>query len=98
MLSSRVMEHSLGLKWSHRSLSDLARIVEFISLDNADAGLKLAASVRAKAEHLRIHPYLGREVLPGVRELILHRNYLLTYRIKPGRVEIIQIWHVAQQR
>jgi toxin ParE1/3/4 len=47
---------------------------------------------------LSLHPYLGRESAPGVRELVVHRHYLLTYRIKPGRIEILQVWHVAQQR
>lgn len=98
ILFLRNMEHSLKLKWSLRSLSDIARIVDFISKDNPSAGQLLAISMRAKAEHLRAFPYLGKEVMPGVRELILHRNYLLTYRIKPGSVEIIQVWHVAQER
>jgi toxin ParE1/3/4 len=41
---------------------------------------------------------MGRESLAGVRELVVHRNYLLSYRIRPGRIEILQVWHVAQRR
>jgi addiction module RelE/StbE family toxin len=92
------MEPSLDLKWTRRSLTDLARIIEYISQDNPEAARHLAVSIRAKAEQLRSFPYLGREVLPNVRELVVHRHYLLTYRTKPGRVEILQVWHVAQRR
>jgi toxin ParE1/3/4 len=92
------MAHDLDLKWSRRALTDIARIIEDIAQDNPSAGSALAMSMRAQAEHLRQHPYLGRESVAGLRELVVHRNYLLTYRLKPGRVEILQVWHVAQQR
>ena len=92
------MVPSLDLKWSRRALTDIARIIDYIAQDNPGAGQALALDMRAKAEQLRQHPYLGRESMAGVRELVIHRNYLLTYRIKPGRVEILQVWHVAQQR
>lgn len=92
------MAPSLDLKWSRRALTDIARIVDYIARDKPGAAQELAIAIRAQAEHLRLHPYLGRESLPGVRELIVHRNYLLSYRIKPGRIEILQVWHVAQQR
>ena len=92
------MAHSLDLKWSRRAHADLARILDYIAQDKPGAAQALAVDMRAKAEHLRLHLYLGRESLPGVRELVLHRHYFLTYRIKPGRIEIVQVWHVAQHR
>jgi addiction module RelE/StbE family toxin len=92
------MEPSLVLKWTHRSLSDISRIVDYVSQEDPVAALKLAATIRAKAEHLRAHPQLGREVFPGLRELVVHRHYLLTYRIRSGRIEVLQVWHAAQQR
>ena len=33
-----------------------------------------------------------------VLELLVHRNYLLTYRIRDGEIEILQVWHVARHR
>ena len=92
------MALELELKWSRRALTDLTRILDYIAQDKPAAAQALAVDMRAKAEHLRLHPYLGRESAPGVRELVLHRHYLLTYRIKPGWIEILQVWHVAQQR
>ncbi|MES2069017.1 MAG: type II toxin-antitoxin system RelE/ParE family toxin [Pseudomonadota bacterium] len=92
------MVPSLDLKWSRRALADIARIIDYIAQDKPGAAQALAVAMRAEAEHLRLHPYLGRESLAGVRELVVHRNYLLSYRVKPGRVEILQVWHVARQR
>jgi plasmid stabilization system protein ParE len=69
-----------------------------ITSHKTSAAQALAVDMRAKAENLRLHPYLGRESTPGVRELVLHRHYLLSYRITPGRIEILQVWHVARQR
>lgn len=92
------MAHELQLKWSKRALADFTRIIEYIAMDKSVASQQFAQLIRSKAEHLRSFPYMGREVLPGVRELVLHRHYLLSYRVKPGCVEILQLWHVAQRR
>jgi plasmid stabilization system protein ParE len=70
------MARSLDLKWSRRSLADIARIIDYISRDDPGAGQKMADAIRAKAEHLRAYPYLGRKVLSDVHELIVHRHYL----------------------
>ena len=59
----------------------------------------LAAGFKHTAEHLTRHPFIGRRGdLEGTRELMLHRNYLLTYRVSSEAVEILQIWQVAQKR
>lgn len=92
------MEHSLDLIWSGRALTDLTRILDYVAQDKPDAAQALAIDIRARTERLRQHPYMGRESTPNARELVVHRNYLVTYRIKPGRVEILQVWHVARQR
>ena len=35
--------------------------------------------------------------IKGTRELVAHPNYLLFYRIKHNRVEILRVKHAAQQ-
>jgi toxin ParE1/3/4 len=92
------MAPSLELKWSRRALSDLTRILDYIAQDKPGAAQQLAADIRTKAEHLCLHPYLGLESAFGARELVVHRHYLPTYRLKPGRVDILQVWHITQQR
>ena len=92
------MALDLQTHWSRRALSDLSDIIDFISIDKPQAARKLAQAIRAKTEALGTNPKLGRETTPGVRELIVHRHYLITYRIKAGRIEILQIWHTARKR
>jgi len=89
----------MRLKWSRSALVDLQAIFEHIALDNPQAAHALAAGFRQTDEHLTAHPFIGRRgELEGTRELMLHRNYLLTYRVSSEAVEILQIWHVAQKR
>ncbi len=86
---------SMELKWSRRALSDLARIAEHIAQESPVAATALMQAFRQTTEHSRQYPYLGRTAGPDHRELVLHRHYLLTYRIRPGKVEILQVWHTA---
>lgn len=86
------------LKWTRRALADLSDIAQFISQDKPEAARKLANAIRTKSQALQSTPHLGREIMPDVRELVVHRHYLLTYRIRPDCIEILQIWHTARQR
>lgn len=89
----------MKLKWTLDALADLQTILDYIKQDNPQAAQALAAGFRHTAEHLTQHPFIGRRGdLDGTRELMLHRNYLLTYRVSSEAVEILQIWHVAQKR
>lgn len=89
----------MRLKWTRSALADLQRILDYIAQDDPQAAKALAAGFRQTAEHLTSHPFIGRRGdLEGTRELMLHRNYPLTYRVSNEVVEILQIWHVAQNR
>lgn len=89
----------MKLKWTLDALTDLQTILDYIKQDNPQEAQALAAGFRHTAEHLTRHPFIGRRGdLDGTRELMLHRNYLLTYRVSSEAVEILQIWHVAQKR
>lgn len=89
----------MRLKWTRSALADLQRILDYIAQDDPQAAKALAAGFRQTAEHLTSHPFIGRRGdLEGTRELMLHRNYPLTYRVSSEVVEILQIWHVAQNR
>lgn len=89
----------MRLKWTRSALTDLQQILDYIAQDNPQAARALAAGFRQTAEHLTRHPFIGRRgELEGTRELMLHRNFLMTYRVSSEAVEILQIWHVAQNR
>ncbi len=51
------------------------------------------------ANLLKKHPLMGRRTeFDDVRELVVHPNYLLSYRVSTQVVEVLQVWHVAQSR
>lgn len=86
------------LKWKRQAQADLLVIVAYIAQDNPDSAEKLADEVEAKAEKLRTHPNLfrvGRK--RGTRELVVHENYLVIYRVIGDTVEIMRVKHATQQ-
>ena len=89
----------MKLRWSRHSLADLERLAAQIAQDRPMAAGKFVAELRHRAEVLERQPLLGRiGVLHDTRELVVHRNYLLTYRVRADEVHILQFWHVARDR
>jgi toxin ParE1/3/4 len=89
----------MRLAWSAHALRQLDAVGAFISRDNPRAASKLLKTIRKSATLLLRHPFLGRKTqFADVRELVVHPNYLLSYRVSAQQVEILQLWHVAQQR
>jgi plasmid stabilization system protein ParE len=62
------------------------------------AATKLAQAIKSKTKALCDMPYLGKETRSGIRELLIHRHYLISYRVTQDHIEILQIWHTAQKR
>jgi addiction module RelE/StbE family toxin len=87
------------LRWSRRALADLDRIARHIAADKPLAAIEFVAAVRTSVERLDAFPLLGRAgALDDTRELVVHRNYLVTYRVRGGEVQVLQVWHVARNR
>ncbi len=52
-----------------------------------------------RVDDLARFPFLGRpSENPEVKEFVVDQRYLISYRVSQGRVEILQVWHVAQTR
>ena len=89
----------MRLAWTRRALNDLRRIADHIAIDNPSAAQKLVEDIQDKAANLERFPLFGRVGGYGdTRELAVHKNYLLTYRVRGDQVQILQVWHAAQQR
>jgi addiction module RelE/StbE family toxin len=90
----------MKLRWTHRALADLQRLADRISADDKPlAAQSFVAALVDKVARLEQFPLLGRiGRLEDTRELILHRNYLVTYRVRGNEVQLLQIWHVARER
>ncbi len=89
----------MRLVWTRRALRQLEAVGDYIARDNLLAATRLLESIRRSAHMLTQHPFMGRRTeFEHVRELVVHPNYLLSYRASSGQVEILQVWHVAQSR
>ena len=86
----------MKLRWTRRALADLGRICDRVAKDKPAAAEVFAVAVFDKVERLREFPLLGRTgVFEDTRELLVHKNYLVTYRVRADEVQMLQVWHLA---
>ncbi|WP_161974599.1 type II toxin-antitoxin system RelE/ParE family toxin [Piscinibacter terrae] len=89
----------MRLVWTRRALADLTRIADRIAADKPAAVAPFVNELRERVQRLQSFPLLGRAgIHDDTRELVVHRNYLVTYRVRATEVQILQVWHVARQR
>ncbi|MDI3258517.1 MAG: type II toxin-antitoxin system RelE/ParE family toxin [Sinobacteraceae bacterium] len=88
----------MKLRWTRLALVDLHRAQEDIAQDNPVATNALALRVLEVAQGLPDNPLMGRPgQVTGTREwAVTGTPYLLVYRIKDDRVEILRLWHGAR--
>ncbi|MGN6365856.1 type II toxin-antitoxin system RelE/ParE family toxin [Asticcacaulis taihuensis] len=90
----------MKLTWKHAARLDRLAIFEFIAADNMSAAVELDHVFDQKARQLLDMPHSGRKGrMRQTRELVIHPNYLLIYRLNPaiGSVEILRVLHAAQK-
>jgi plasmid stabilization system protein ParE len=91
------------IEWRPRAREDLHAIVLRIDQDNPTRARSFGQELRDKTLPLAQHPHLGRSGRPGlpgfVRELVVHRNYIVFYRVRhrARTVEILRVKHAAQR-
>lgn len=85
--------------FSPEALDDLGSIRSYIGLDNPFAASRMAVELVAACDRLEQMPERGRPGLyPGTREVTTVWPYVIVYRHVADRVEIVRIWHGAQDR
>lgn len=89
----------MEVRWLKRALDSLDSTARYIEHDNPDAARDLLHTIRLKTEQLATYPFMGRaSEKPDIREFFVHAHYLVSYRIRPGRIEILQVCRKAQDR
>ena len=86
------------LVWAADARRDLRDILTFVAERNLSAALRLHLRIREGAERalaLALAYRPGRT--PGTREMIVHPNYILIYRVLDDRVWILRILHTRQR-
>jgi addiction module RelE/StbE family toxin len=89
----------MALKWTRTALGSVDEIAGYIAADNPARAASFVKELRAAVAKLQEHPGMGRAGrVPGTRELVLHKNYIATYRVRGDDVEILRLHHVARRR
>jgi toxin ParE1/3/4 len=89
----------MKIVWSRRAIQQLEHVREFIAADQPAAARAITESVIEAVEALSAQAHLGRPGrVVGTRELVVTGTpYILPYRVRTGRVEIIGVFHGRQK-
>jgi toxin ParE1/3/4 len=89
----------VSIVWSPRAIGHLAHLRSHIAHDNPNAANRVATALLDAVERLAELPHLGRPGrVAGTRELIVPDTpYVIPYRLRGGRLEIIAVFHGRQQ-
>jgi toxin ParE1/3/4 len=88
----------MEVRWSPEAADDLERIVIRVRRDNPQAARRIANTIYHRCADLEQLPNRGRQVrIAGTRELVVAPlPFIVVYRVKPEAVEIVRIYHGAQ--
>lgn len=89
----------MKLEWTPRARKDRAAAIDFIARDNLRAALIQLDQIERQTEMLIRHPEMGRPGRKkGTRELVISRSpFIVIYRIKGERIELIRLLHGSRQ-
>ena len=85
----------LQVKWTHPALADLIEAQAFIKKENPQAAEVIAQRIWNASQTLTDNPGIGRQgYVTGTREWVVQRTpYLIVYRLRDGRIEILHVYH-----
>ena len=87
----------MRFRWSRRALADLDRIAARIAMDKPVVAAEFVSTISDQVGRLQELPFLGRTgAYQDTRELVVHKSYLVTYRVHGDEVQVLQVWHVAR--
>jgi toxin ParE1/3/4 len=85
--------------WSPRAVGHLADLRAYIAHENRGAAARMATTLLAAVDRLAELPNLGRPGrVSGTRELVVpSTQYVIPYRVRGERLEIIAVFHARQR-
>ena len=89
----------LPVVWSVDAESDLFEIITYIGERNFNAAEKLWNLLNDSVLLLSQHPYLYRqsERILGAREIVVHPNYVVVYKVSTTSIEVLRVLHARQE-
>jgi len=88
----------MTLTWMLQAQSDLQSILEYISDDDPAAALALVEAISDSVENtLTNHHHAGRRGrVEGTREWVAHKSYVVAYRVRGEKIEILSVMHSSR--
>lgn len=89
----------MTLVWLKRAIGDRDAQLDYIAQDNPLAAVTQGDRVEEQLDQLLRHPQMGRPGRKqGTRELVISRTpFIVVYRIKGKRIELLRLLHGSQQ-
>ena len=91
----------MELKWTSKTLSDLARLYEFLASVNQPAAARAVQSMVKAPTALLINPRMGEQLFefePREIRRILVGNYEVRYEIQESTIYVLRLWHTREHR
>ena len=90
----------MKLVWLPRAVADLQEARAYIAAHDPQAARAVAQKIRKLVARLKARPHLGRQAdVDEIRQIsVPGLPYLIPYRVKDGRIEILRVFHTAQAR
>jgi len=85
--------------WSRRAIRHLVHLREYIEMDSEQNAALVAKRILEAVDLLQAHPEIGRPGRAlGTRELVVPNTpYVIPYRIRRERLELIAVFHGRQK-
>lgn len=85
----------MQVRWLNRALRNLQEEADYIAQDDPRAAAQMVILIEDAVAMLADHPGLGRTGrVPGTRELVVADTpYLVPYRVRGQRVDILRVFH-----
>jgi toxin ParE1/3/4 len=89
----------MKIVWPPRAIRHLVAIREYIAKDSPPSAATVADGILQSVELLATQPGIGRAGrVPGTRELVVTgAPYLIPYRIRGERLELVAVFHGRQK-
>jgi len=86
------------IRWTTDAANDLEQIFRHIIRDNPAAASNIIRAITDGIDKLKVFPNLGRSgQVEGTREMVFPSlPYIAVYRVKENAVEILRVYHAAQ--
>ena len=89
----------MNVIWSRRAIRHLAALRTYIEKDSEQSAMLVAQRILRAVDVLQTQPEMGRpgRVL-GTRELVVSDTpYIIPYRVRRSRIELIAVFHGRQK-